>query len=99
MKRNDFRSDDNFGGPWTDDKLNIIQKYLSAYTIALKNYSFKKVYIDAFAGSGGVNIKEDDGSIRQIKGSVLRAINIKKPFDIYYFIELNKEKANLLKKI
>jgi three-Cys-motif partner protein len=96
MKRNDFTSDDTFGGPWTDDKLNIIQKYLSAYTIALKKWSFKKVYIDAFAGSGGINIKEDDGSLRQIKGSVSRAISIERPFDIYYFVELNKGKADLL---
>ena len=41
-----------FGGPWTNQKLAILQKYLSAYTIALSRRRFKKGYIDAFAGTG-----------------------------------------------
>ena len=41
-----------FGGHWTEKKLAVISKYLSAYTLALKNQPFKKAYIDAFAGCG-----------------------------------------------
>ena len=41
-----------FGGDWTEQKLEVVQKYLGAYTTALKNQPFKKLYIDAFAGSG-----------------------------------------------
>ena len=41
-----------FGGPWTDQKLAVLGKYLSRYSTALKNQYFKKGYIDAFAGTG-----------------------------------------------
>ena len=49
-------SDHRFGGPWTEDKLNRLRKYLKAYmTIFTKNPRaayFKAVYVDAFAGTG-----------------------------------------------
>ena len=41
-----------FGGAWTTQKLEILQKYLAAYSTALAKQPFKKVYIDAFAGTG-----------------------------------------------
>jgi len=45
-----------FGGDWTDDKLNLLAKYLMAYrTIFSKNPRaryFKTWYVDAFAGTG-----------------------------------------------
>jgi len=45
-----------FGGPWTEEKLARLRKYLSAYmTIFTKNPRaayFKAVYVDAFAGTG-----------------------------------------------
>ena len=45
-----------FGGPWTEDKLNRLRKYLKEYmTIFTKNPRaayFKAVYVDAFAGTG-----------------------------------------------
>lgn len=46
-----------FGGSWTDQKLEVLAKYLSAYTTALKNKPtpsrpFRKAFIDGFAGTG-----------------------------------------------
>ena len=41
-----------FGGAWTDQKLGILQRYLADYTKALSKQRFRKVYIDAFAGTG-----------------------------------------------
>lgn len=46
-----------FGGDWTSTKLDILGKYLAAYTTALKDKPsverpFRKAYIDAFAGTG-----------------------------------------------
>lgn len=41
-----------FGGSWTEEKLNMFTEYLDAYLIALQNMKFKKLYIDAFAGTG-----------------------------------------------
>ena len=42
----------SFGGPWTQEKLEILSRYLDAYTTALKNQPFRLIYIDAFAGPG-----------------------------------------------
>lgn len=74
----------SFGGPWTLLKLEIIEKYLDFYTKALKKQNFKLCYIDAFAGSGNVDVKEYGTVI----GSALRALNY--PFDKYFYIEKNR---------
>lgn len=47
----------SFGGDWTSTKLDVLAKYLTAYTTALKDKPsaerpFRKAYIDAFAGTG-----------------------------------------------
>jgi len=41
-----------FGGKWTQEKIKCLKKYLPAYTTALKKQRFRKIYIDAFAGTG-----------------------------------------------
>ena len=46
-----------FGGDWTIDKLEILRRYLDAYTTALKEQPSKErpfnlIYVDAFAGAG-----------------------------------------------
>lgn len=55
-----------FGGDWTTAKLDVLAKYLSAYTMALKDKPsrerpFIKGYIDAFAGTGYRDAVRDDG--------------------------------------
>ena len=50
----------SYGGPWTIEKLNILETYLDAYTTALKNTSFQLMYIDAFAGTGHVGFRHKD---------------------------------------
>ena len=42
----------SFGGRWTEQKLEILRRYLDAYTTALKNQGFRLTYVDAFAGEG-----------------------------------------------
>jgi three-Cys-motif partner protein len=78
----------SYGGPWTLLKLEIVERYLDYYARVMKNQSFKLCYIDAFAGSGNVEIKGGE-----IPGSALRALDY--PFNRYIFIE--KEKAYLRK--
>ncbi len=90
----------SYGGRWTIEKLNILEKYLDAYTTALKNKPFKLMYIDAFAGTGQVTLPSDGGNkwafFRSkdddlqgfVSGSAERAINIiDKPFDKLIFVE------------
>lgn len=82
-----------FGGEWTIEKLDILTGYLDAYLVALKNMKFKKIYIDAFAGTG--TITTSDGQ-RQIAGSAKLALLAQNHFDEYYFVEKDKKKAEQL---
>ena len=55
-----------FGGDWTSSKLDVLARYLSSYTTALKDKPssarpFRKAYIDAFAGTGYRAEREDPG--------------------------------------
>ena len=79
-----------FGGKWTEEKLNIFTSYLEAYLIALQNQKFKKIYIDAFAGTG--EIETSDGE-QYLVGSAKRALAADRKFDRYYFIEGDEKKA------
>lgn len=79
-----------FGGNWTEEKLNIFTSYLDAYLIALQNQKFKKIYIDAFAGTGEIETRDGD---RYLIGSAKRALMADKKFDQYYFIEADPQKA------
>lgn len=66
-----------FGGDWTRDKLNMLERYLDAYTTALKNRPFRLMYIDAFAGSGLISIRDRDEEAKHfIEGSALRAAKV-----------------------
>jgi len=83
-------------GPWSEIKLEIIQKYAKAYSIILSRRRLYHVYIDAFAGTG-VNISR---TTRQfVPGSPLNALNVEPHFQHHYFIDLDGQKANALRKI
>ena len=84
-----------FGGPWTEEKLAILKKYLDAYTTALKNQPFRLIYIDAFAGTGEVELTSvDEGKKEFIEGSAKIAVDVDdKPFDEYIFVEKNQERC------
>lgn len=78
-----------YGGPWTLEKLQILRAYLNAYTTALKNQPFRLMYIDAFAGTGSVNLPERDPDAREFHdGSAAIALEVQdKPFDRLIFVE------------
>lgn len=85
----------NFGGDWTVLKLDMLKKYLPAFTTALQNIKPKLVYIDAFAGTGSVTF--DDGTA--IAGSARIALETTPAFDEYYFIDLKPEHVSELEKL
>ncbi|MBA3335506.1 MAG: three-Cys-motif partner protein TcmP [Acidobacteria bacterium] len=100
----------SFGGEWTQEKLERISEYLIHYKIALKNQPFKLVYIDAFAGTGYINQKEDnfqpflpefaEEEVKEfIDGSTRIALQLENPFDTYIFIEKDKERVFELSKL
>lgn len=84
-----------FGGAWTEQKLVLLRKYLQFYTQALKDQSFKLVYIDTFAGTGRCQIRSDAGD-RVIDGSAKIALDCSPPFSRYHFIEKKQAHAEEL---
>ena len=93
-----------FGSAHTEQKLAKLSSYLGSYTTALKYQRFHTVYFDAFAGTGGVEIRGESMPLfdifesRQfIEGSARRALQLKNLFDEYIFVELDEPKANELK--
>ena len=98
----------SFGGKWTQEKLEKVGHYLQTYATALKNQRFKLIYIDAFAGTGYINLKEKDTSQPLllefeetdtkafVDGSAKNALEINPPFDEYIFIEKHEKRLTEL---
>lgn len=80
-----------FGGPWTELKLSVIEKYLELYLTALKRWSFRLNYIDAFAGSGTRSLESAEPTLVELDsflaGSAARALALDPGFHRYTFIE------------
>jgi three-Cys-motif partner protein len=85
-----------FGGNWTEEKLDRVRKYLDAYmTIFTKNVKaswYKTVYVDAFAGTDyrAAGPKNEDMSVPLFvdreaasfqKGSAYTALETEPSFD------------------
>lgn len=85
-------------GIWSEIKLDIIKKYANAFTTIMKNKEWCRgyVYIDAFAGPG-VHISRRTGEF--ILGSPLNALEIDNPFTEYHYIDIDKEKAEILNRL
>lgn len=102
-----------FGGSWTEDKLSRIKGYLDAYMVIFRKYPFlQPIYVDAFAGTGGRQVKSSSQSAASLaldlmeptpealqevlKGSARLALEVEPPFSRYIFIERNKRKCREL---
>jgi three-Cys-motif partner protein len=94
----------SFGGTWTERKLSVVRRYLEIYAQALKNQTFQRVYIDAFAGTGDRTDKRRETlplldlpefeAIR--KGSARLALEVEPPFHRYVLIERATRRASEL---
>ena len=97
----------HFGGQWTLIKLDILKKYLNAYTTSLKKQNFRLLYIDAFAGSGEFSFVDDSPNLEleipkfeaSFDGSARIATEIDTPFDEYHFIEQDNNRFKSLEKL
>jgi len=105
-------AENEFGGPWTEVKLDAISDYLGFYTAALKaqpnpSRPFHLWYVDAFAGSGERTVVMESGGIFdgmpitsarvQLDGSAKRALAITPPFKHLVFIEQHRKRFTALK--
>lgn len=104
-----------FGGSWTEKKLAILHKYLQAYSQALKNKPFERIYIDAFAGTGYREQKKlpslpncfhdfgeglDESEPQTfMAGSPRIALSVTPPFHKFIFVERDPKRAHELEKL
>lgn len=100
-----------FGGAWTQQKLDALSKYLRAYTIIFKKNLYARryttSYVDAFAGTGLLPAPEFGSLIAGLaesaeeyrKGSAKRALEIEPPFHKYVFIEKDEAKCQELREL
>jgi three-Cys-motif partner protein len=101
-----------FGGKWTEEKLKLIRSYLFSYQQALKCQPFRKLYIDAFAGTGYRESKDNDADEillfpelakgegkALLDGSASIALQIEPPFDEYIFVENKRARFRELEKL
>jgi three-Cys-motif partner protein len=97
------------GGEWTTQKLDAVQRYLSAYATAQRDQGFSTSYIDVFAGArycvddpaeaplftGFPNLAGADAKAF-LTGSSRIALAVNPPFDGYMFIERNRQRCRVL---
>ena len=98
-----------FGGSWTELKLDLLAAYLAAYTTALKNKGFGKIYVDAFAGTGYREMigeesetpallqEAEEEAARIFDGSAKLSLQVAHPFDRYVFVEKSPKRMKELR--
>lgn len=104
-------SSQSFGGSWTELKLELLASYLAAYSTALKNKGFGKIYIDAFAGTGYREMigeesetpallqEAEEEAARFFDGSARLSLKVDHPFDRYVFVEKSPKRMKELRRI
>jgi three-Cys-motif partner protein len=107
-------SQHQFGGSWTEEKLNRVREYLTAYTKIFTRNSraatYRTIYVDAFAGTGyrttssqhmsiAPPLFADEDAVSLQQGSAAIALATEPPFDHYLFIEQAAERVVALQKL
>lgn len=94
-----------FGSDHTNRKLETVQKYLFAFTTALKRQNFTLHYVDVCAGSGASSPKSEDNQGLLLEadeitvGSAVRALEVSPAFDRYLFNDLKHSNVKSLQAI
>jgi three-Cys-motif partner protein len=86
-------------GPWSEIKLEILQKYAAAYSRILaareRDGAIRKhLYVDAFSGTGVVLLRR---TLDVVPGSALRVLQVDPPFSEYHLIDLDGDKSDALR--
>lgn len=72
-------------GWWTEHKLDLLEKYLAAFTRASSRLASERIYLDLFAGQTENTSRETN---QEIQGSVRRALSVEPPFTRVHLFEL-----------
>lgn len=99
----------NFGGAWTEAKLEIVSAYAKSFQTALKKQQFETWYIDPFAGSGERVEKRVAGGLLEgrpieeeevaFAGSARRALDIVPHFHHYRFADTKRSHVEALRRL
>lgn len=102
-------SQPEWGGQWTEKKLDAFAKYVSAYLAIMKNNPYwKTIYFDGFAGNGDRKTKRNSPLYQQLmlteeevklyKGAAERVLTLPNnlSFDYHYFIDIKEESLKKL---
>jgi three-Cys-motif partner protein len=102
---------DEWGGPWTQKKLDAFSKYVRSYLTIMKKYPYwKTIYFDGFAGSGSkkseaktelyeqLKITEEEENVYEGSAEKVLKLGNEMAFDYYYFIDKNKSALKKLEK-
>lgn len=102
-----------FGGPWTEQKLEALERYLKAYLLIFtrnpKAAKFTRHYVDAFAGSGlrqvgdvartSLDFGDAGEALAYMDGSVRKVLSLDQEFHNYWFIEKDPAQAASLQEM
>lgn len=85
-------------GEWSERKLEILQKYVTAFNtvLAAQPHQFHRIYIDGFAGAGE-HVSKRSGE--RIPGSPLRALDAGAGFHEYHFVDMDPLKTGYLREL
>jgi three-Cys-motif partner protein len=104
----ELRVKQQWGGSWTEKKLDAFESYVKAYlNIMNKNPYWKTIYFDGFAGSGEIEkeinplylkleLPEEEESVYKGAAERITSLNANYKFDYYYFIEKKQEAISSL---
>lgn len=103
-------SEHEFGGVSTDLKLDIVGRYLRAFTTALRNRYPNLIYLDAFAGTGERTVRHDaspgnlidepvEARVERLRGSARIAIETTPGFDRIVFMDTNRRHCRALQEL
>lgn len=110
MSSNHFQEPQTeWGGVWTEKKLDAFAKYVKAYLTIMKKHPYwKTIYFDGFAGSGDkkakcvsplyLQLELTEKEERLYKGAAERVLTLPNnlSFDYHYFIDLKEESLKKL---
>jgi three-Cys-motif partner protein len=83
-------------GDWSVLKLEILRQYSYAYSTILTKHQLHHTYIDGFAGAGHHVLKRTK---ELVPGSPWNALNLEPPFRELHLIDLDKPRANELRRL
>lgn len=113
MNKRDHQED--VVGPWAEEKLEVLERYLQYYCTRLSKQNLTLVYIDGFAGAAVTRVRrnstqtdteplaftEEDDALRDrlVLGSPIRALRTNPGFHRHYFFDLDERRAARLEEL